>query len=206
MNKKRNITIAVILSIFLILIVILIKTNNMDFIDNKVYSFIEPMINNTNTSIFKFITFFGSVLFIVIITLLILIFGKRRGVNITLVVIISTLVNNIVKVIIKRPRPEVLKLVVEKSYSFPSGHTMASATLAGIIVFYIWKSNIKKLYKVIISIVLSLLVFSIIFSRIYLGAHYFSDVLGGMITSIIVLIIYITFIEPKISNYKRIEK
>ncbi len=91
------------------------------------------------------------------------------------------LLNLILKLIYERPRPDLwTQLVVESSYSFPSGHAMASAALAGVVVAILWPTKWRSLALVIGSIYVIL----IGFSRIYLGVHYLSDVLAGWVVSL----------------------
>ena len=117
--------------------------------------------------------------------------------------IVTTLVNQIVKHIVRRPRPSVLRLVEESGYSFPSGHSMVSVALYGIIVYTIYK-NVKNKYVKWISIVLlSLLVLLIGFSRIYVGVHYFTDVVGGFTLGLVVLIIYVDIYDKVKVKYEK---
>ena len=105
--------------------------------------------------------------------------------------------------IVRRPRPSVLRLVDESGYSFPSGHSMVSVALYGIIVYTIYK-NVKNKYVKWISIVLlSLLVLLIGFSRIYVGVHYFTDVVGGFTLGLVVLIIYIDIYDKVKVKYEK---
>ena len=116
----------------------------------------------------KVITELGGVGFTVVLTLLIIIFSKKYRWFIAGNVVLTTLVNQIVKHIVRRPRPSVLRLVDESGYSFPSGHSMVSVALYGIIVYTIYK-NVKNKYVKWISIVLlSLLVLFIGFSSFFL--------------------------------------
>ncbi len=201
MNKKRICLISI-LSILFILLVVLILTNKIVSFDNKVYSIVTSNMNDFLTKIYKIFTFLGSTKFIiglcvVFLILFIIIKKNRYGYVITGCLVISTLVNNIIKWIIRRPRPEVLRLVTEKTFSFPSGHTMAAVSMYGLLIYLINKTNINKVYKIIIDIILVIIPILVAISRIYLGAHFASDVIGAALVSTILLLILTHYIDKK---------
>ena len=192
MNKRNILTIF--LSVLFIALAILIKTNAINNFDAFFYNLITINMSDILTNIFKVITFFGSTIFIVILcVVLFIIFIILRRKNISFIIasclIVSTIFNNVIKIIIRRPRPEVLKLVTETTYSFPSGHTMASVTMYGILLYLLIRSNVNKKIKCILGAFLMILPILVGISRIYLGAHFASDILGGMILSTILLLI-----------------
>ena len=191
MKKYRYVLAGVCFIIFLIIMYSVLKYDSLS-IDTSVYNFISNniMTNGLHPYV-KIITELGGVTVTVIITLLIVIFSKSYRWFIAGNVVVTTLINQIVKHIVRRPRPSVLRLVEESGYSFPSGHSMVSIALYGIIVYTIYK-NVKNKYVKWISIfLLSLLVLLIGFSRIYVGVHYFTDVIGGFTLGLVVLIVYI---------------
>ena len=90
--------------------------------------------------------------------------------------------NITLKDLIARPRPfhvsdEILPLIaLPSSFSFPSGHTSGSLTAA----LALYKTTPKK-YGVPAVILAAL----IGISRIYVGVHYPTDVLGGVVIAIV---------------------
>ena len=201
MSKKRISVIGVLLVLF-ILLVVLIKTGNIVNFDNKIYSLVTSNMNDTLTSIYKVFTLLGSTGFIIglcalFLAIFMILKKNKYGYTITGVLVISTLVNNVVKWIIRRNRPEVLKLVVEKTFSFPSGHTMAAVSMYGFLIYLINKSNINKTYKIIISIILGIIPIMVAISRVYLGAHFASDVIGAAIMSTMLLLVETYYIDKK---------
>lgn len=94
----------------------------------------------------------------------------------------STLLNAIVKRLIKRPRPDqkmvtVVRVINEPS--FPSGHVMHYTNFYGLLIYLLatnWRSG--KLRNTLIAICTALIA-CIGPSRIYLGAHWPSDVIAG---------------------------
>lgn len=170
-------------------------------IDTKVYSFITNNIMNDGlTPIIKAITELGGVAFTVLAGVLIFMFCKKNRWFITIDLVGVTLVNQVIKHIIRRPRPNVLRLVEESGYSFPSGHSMVSMAFYGIIIYLVYKNVSNKYLKWILIILLSLLILSIGFSRIYVGVHYFTDVAGGFLLGLAYLIIYINIYNKRIGK------
>jgi len=182
------------LIIFLILCY-LVKTNNEIIIDSVVYNFISKLINNNLTYIVKFVTFLGSAFFVITTTLLALIIlkNKKIGLFMALDLILITIFQHILKPIFERVRPNILQLVEETSYSFPSGHSLTAMAFYGFIIYLIYKSNLK--YKKLYIILLGVLILFIGLSRVYLGVHFITDVLGGFTFSLFYLIIFIDVVK-----------
>ena len=163
-----------------------------DIIGYKIVS--TFLISDFATPIAKFITNFGGAIFLVIatITLFIVIKNKKIGISILSNVAIVTVLNQLIKRILQRPRPTEYRIIEEPGYSFPSGHSMVSMAFYGYFIYLIYKYVKNKYVKWISISLLSLLICLIGISRIYLGVHYTSDVLGGFLISISYLIIYIS--------------
>lgn len=200
MKDKKNIII-IVLSLLFIVLCILVKLDLLSNIDESVYKFITSNMNDTTTNIYKVITFFGSTIFMVglcvlLLVLFIIIKKNIYGYIISGTLIFSTIMNNVIKVIIRRERP-IYMIVRETTFSFPSGHTMASVSMYGILIYLINKSNMNKKLKIILSIILGMIPLMVATSRIYLGAHYFSDILGAIMLATIVLLISTKYIKDK---------
>lgn len=99
------------------------------------------------------------------------------------------------KNIYQRPRPEILHLVEEKGFSFPSGHSLAVTIMVGTLIV-IFSQRIKdQLWKRIVQILLGLYLVSVLISRVYLGVHYPSDVLASICVGLGVLFIEFPFYD-----------
>ena len=168
---------------------------NGDIIGYKLVS--TFLISDFVTPIAKFITNFGGAIFLIVLTivLLVLIKNKKIGISIFSNLVIVTILNQLLKAILQRPRPTEYRIVEETGYSFPSGHSMVSMAFYGYLIYLIYKYVKNKYIKWISIVLLSILVCSIGISRIYLGVHYTSDVLGGFLISMSYLVIYISAVN-----------
>ena len=162
-------------------------------IDNLFYSYIVESIRNKRlTQIMKVITMMGSSIAIIVFCIisLILVKDKKKGVLIFINPLLAVCINQALKFIVARKRPTEFFLIVEKGFSFPSGHSMVSVAFYGFIIYLIY-TNFKGKKKYIVICLILILIILIMFSRIYLGVHYLSDVVAGSLISISFLITYI---------------
>lgn len=159
-------------------------------IDGNILLWIQEYVRNDFlTPIMRFITSLGDAGFIwIVIALLCLCFKKTRktGALTACSLLGSLVVNNlIIKNLVGRIRPyevvEGLNIVISKPIetSFPSGHT-ASSFAAGVMIFL----ACPKKY----GIPALILAFLIGISRLYVGVHYPTDVIGGMISGTLIAV------------------
>ena len=155
------------------------------------------LISDFVTPIAKFITNFGGAIFLIILTIVLffVIKNKKIGLSIFLNLVIVTVLNQLLKRILQRPRPTEFRIIEETGYSFPSGHSMISMAFYGYLIYLIYKYVKNKYIKWISIVLLGILICSIGISRIYLGVHYTSDVLGGFLISVSYLVIYISSVN-----------
>lgn len=155
-------------------------------IDAEILLFIQEHLRNTVCDIFfKGITHLGDAgIFWILLTVVLLCFRRTRkaGIFSACALIGSLAVNNmLLKNLIGRVRPyevvDGLRCIVSLPHdsSFPSGHTGASFSSA-VALF----PHLPRRYGVLCLVLASL----IAFSRLYVGVHYPTDVLAGLITGI----------------------
>ena len=205
-NKKKWILLLICIIMFLFILENVLD-NEIDKFDKSVYSIISLLKTDVVTDIFKVITSFGSAIFLIGLTLLSFIVIKNKKISISIAINLATigLLNQVLKNIVQRPRPEGFRIIDETGYSFPSGHSMASTAFYGLIIYFIAKNVKNKKIRDISYIALIILIPLIGISRIYLGVHYASDVIAGFIVSIGYLIVYITIVLKliEIKNEKK---
>jgi undecaprenyl-diphosphatase len=105
----------------------------------------------------------------------------RRAAMLGVVVLGASLLNLLLKMLFARERPDLWDhIVTELSYSFPSGHAMASMGLAAGLVVSLWETRFRR-----IAIIGGLAYVAVIaFTRLYLGVHYPTDIIAGWCVSI----------------------
>ncbi|HUQ64962.1 MAG TPA: phosphatase PAP2 family protein [Flavitalea sp.] len=159
------------------------RLNDTQF-DASVFNSIRPYINDTNTRIMRFITFFATGEFLVpanIILAFIFLIKKHRWYSLSVPVVSlgSYLVLWSLKQYFSRVRPDDPVFKAAMGFSFPSGHAMSAMTFYGLIIYLVWKNVENVTFKWILTFLLIIFIHLIGFSRIYLRVHYASDVIGG---------------------------
>lgn len=201
MTKKNKILLTLLL-IFFVILLALIKMNKTIEFDYNIYKLVISIKSDTITNLLKLITSLGDTLCIIFIILLCFIIFKNKFYPkiITINILITVFINQVLKHIIQRPRPNFTHLVEENGFSFPSGHSMAAFSFYGLFIYLIYKSNINKKIKILLITLLSLLIIMIGLSRVYLGVHYITDIIGGFTMSLIILISFTSFVKKYLKN------
>jgi undecaprenyl-diphosphatase len=92
------------------------------------------------------------------------------------------LLNNLLKVGFDRPRPRVFEWGSQAlSSSFPSGHAMSAAAVYGTVAYLAARLQKRMWHRVATMLIAGILIVLIALTRLYLGVHYPSDVLAGII-------------------------
>jgi undecaprenyl-diphosphatase len=92
------------------------------------------------------------------------------------------LLNNLLKVGYSRPRPQLFDWVAPAlSWSFPSGHAMSAAAVYGTVAYLAARLQKRHIHRVITMVCAVVLICMIAITRLYLGVHYPSDVIAGVI-------------------------
>ena len=187
MNKKKYFILIFLIKIYFF-VCYLANVNDFGF-DNMINGVIRN-VTDGKTSFYKILTFFGSGIFLSLCCVLLLIFVKDNSKRIMIVanlVIVSLFSNFVLKPIFHRDRP-IDMIVSENGYSFPSSHAFIATAFYGLLIYFVYKSNLSCRIKILFISCLSLVIFGIGVSRVYLGVHYPTDVIGGFVGGVIYLI------------------
>jgi len=105
---------------------------------------------------------------------------ERKSFVLMSIILFTGAIAGAMKIFIMRPRPEgIILMETEASYSMPSAHT---ALISAFATFGWLKKTLKKPLKVLLLIAVILLAIS----RMYLGVHYLSDVIVGLLIGILI--------------------
>ncbi|MHB1341247.1 MAG: phosphatase PAP2 family protein [Coriobacteriia bacterium] len=98
-------------------------------------------------------------------------------------VALGSALGHALKVLVGRARPalEFARISIPDSYSFPSGHALASFLFFGTLVFLLVtvEHKVPLRIRAVVTVLCVLIAVSISMSRVYLGVHYLGDVFGG---------------------------
>ncbi|GKU80844.1 phosphatase PAP2 family protein [Niallia sp. NCCP-28] len=152
--------------------------------DSTVIAFIQSFVSDRFTLLMIAISFFGSIKWIAVALIIIaclLCWKKKYALALFLLSASGggALLNISLKWFFKRERPDILPIVIEKSYSFPSGHSMGSLLFYGSLAFVVLHLMKPSKIRKVAVVVFCLFILLIGISRIYLGVHFPTDVLGG---------------------------
>lgn len=164
------------------LVAALVFAGYTESFDSAVYAAVLDTISPPLTFLAKAVSFIGSAPVIIPMLAVLLILPGTRvnfGVPAAGTVIISAALNWVLKHIFARPRPEILWLVEETGFSFPSGHSMNNMALYTVLVLLVFL-HVKNA-RVWFTAGAYVLVFTIGLSRVYLGVHYASDVIAAFL-------------------------
>lgn len=71
--------------------------------------------------------------------------------------------------------------IVNTDFSYPSGHISRSMFVACILAYLVWRRKKPLFLKYLLLIILVVLMIGMVISRVYLGEHWLSDIVGGLI-------------------------
>jgi undecaprenyl-diphosphatase len=161
--------------------------------DTATTAFLHGLANPTLDALMDATTLLGSspVLAAVVGLAVVLLVLRRRRVEaaFTVIALVGSLVlNDILKLLLQRPRPGFDWAEVWPETGFPSGHSMNSFVVYVAIALVIWRLGGRQagIVAVVFAVVLAV---GVGISRIYLGAHWLSDVIGGYLAGALWLLV-----------------
>ena len=108
---------------------------------------------------------------------------RRDAWRLVIVVVGGAILNQVLKLLFHRSRPDLWPAAHVVGFSFPSGHATLAFCLFGMFIWLGWRHFTSTPARVGWAALLSLLILLVGLSRIYLGAHFLSDVVAGYLSA-----------------------
>lgn len=211
MRNKSLVTYSLVLFILFLALAVSYELPVLQSIDVYIMENVPSLHTSWMTEAMLFLAWLGSVNVVAAMTVvlsIILVIRKRSvyAAFFPAIAMIGTgILNTTYKQLINRERPDWLPLYDPSGYSFPSGHTMAIVSFCGVCIYlsmmYV-KSRSKRLIVLILMVTISIFMG---FSRIYLGVHFFTDIVGGVLLSISWLCLGIFLTNKFIAREKEVK-
>lgn len=164
----------------------------------RVIAFFRAGATGFTDGLMKVVTFLGEPYILVLLVIaLFFVCDRKTGEKATFVLLASTAVNNLLKAIVRCPRPFVNPaadftpcegaLATATGYSFPSGHTQVVSVAS-----FTGATLLKKRWAYIVATIITVLV---ALSRVALGVHYPKDVICGALIGLVFAIFGMRFVQ-----------
>ncbi|WP_171047860.1 phosphatase PAP2 family protein [Pedobacter xixiisoli] len=213
MLKSSTLTYSIILFIAFVLLAIFVRYNPVNNFDINISRFVQQFHHPTLDKVMIGISAFGNVSIafasMVITALLFFIFRYRREALFVMAISFTGLITFSLKRLFTRPRPTDEYVTIIESYknhSFPSGHTLSYVVFFGFIIFLMQQLKTMPSYLRNFITVFAYFMFIVgPISRIYLGAHWFTDIVGGLLIGLIYLLQLNNFYKKGLKKEMEIE-
>ena len=198
--------------------------DKIQILDNNIIELAKTLHTEQNTKIAKFLTEFGGkkgvIVFVIIAIAIILWYYFKKSkkeklhkeedvtmfktrlkgyivaASVPVAIGISVIVKAIIKAVVSRPRPNAFpEIMIETGKSFPSGHSIGVATMVTILIYFVIISDMNRVLKYILVTLLVLFSIVIAGTRLYMGVHYLSDVVVGLMLGYIIGILCMFGVE-----------
>lgn len=172
-------------------------------LDLSVASSLAAARTETLISFFSIITNLGEVWFCIFAASLICLFlyASRQQKFVPELFVISlgsALCVWALKLFFALPRPtDPVALMTIDSFSFPSGHAAAAATLYGFLLWMMLGTGKTDRMRTLCAGIFFAIIVLVGFSRMYLGVHYLSDVIAGYVVGFVWVMIGVSLARSK---------
>lgn len=177
----------------------LILSGRAHILDDPVRHFFYGLRGDVLTPLVIGITNLSNTKFIIALCLVLLILRPTRitcGIPVSAGAILVTILNKTIKHLVQRPRPDdIVHLVREGGFSFPSGHSITSMFVYGMLLYLIQTHVQNRRMRIVLSVLVAIPLVLVGPSRIYLGVHYPTDVLAGWCLGFAVLMLAIEVLQ-----------
>ncbi|HEG9958199.1 TPA: phosphatase PAP2 family protein [Staphylococcus aureus] len=204
MSQWKRISLLIVFALVFGIIAFFHESRLGKWIDNEVYEFIYSSESFITTSIMLGATKVGEVWAMLCISLLLVAYlmlkrHKIEALFFALTMALSGILNPALKNIFDRERPTLLRLIDITGFSFPSGHAMGSTAYFGSAIYLLNRLNQGNSKGILIGLCAAMILL-ISISRVYLGVHYPTDIIAGIIGGVFCIILSTLLLRNKLIN------
>ncbi|PNZ14877.1 phosphatase PAP2 family protein [Staphylococcus simiae] len=203
MSRWKRISLLIVFTLIFGIIAFFHESRLGKWIDNEVYDFIYASESFITTAIMLGSTKVGEVwamlsLSLTLVAYLMLKKYKIEALFFMLTMALSGILNPVLKNIFDRERPTLLRLIDISGFSFPSGHAMGSTAYFGSVAYIINRVDHGYSQGLLIGLC-ALMILLVSVSRVYLGVHYPTDIIAGIIGGAFCIVLSTLLLKNKLS-------
>ena len=194
-NKQSYLRYASFAALFFVILGYTVKfyPETLASFDEGIQSAFRGSLPATATLFWTRITLLGNVRVTLVITILLASFfywkkWKAEAYFLVLNFALMGILSTVLKSVYQRPRPTIDWLVGTVGYSYPSWHTASTLLIAGFLVIVLQQRMKKGSLRLGCQVALVLVAVLVALSRIYVGVHFPTDILGGWLLALTVLL------------------
>ncbi|MFF2088352.1 phosphatase PAP2 family protein [Nocardia sp. NPDC058176] len=167
-------------------------------IDQRILDWMIAHRGEPLTTVTEVITDLGDTLSMTVLAVIVVIGFVLRGAPRTAVLVGVTSLGagvlvRVIKPLVDRQRPpELTRLVVEPSLSYPSGHTLGTTAVVGIVALTVLPHVRRRWVRRTAAVIAVLFAIAVGLSRVYLGVHWSTDVLAGWLIGLLWVTVCVT--------------
>jgi undecaprenyl-diphosphatase len=143
----------------------------------------------TADAVFKRISWFGSTKVVLVVAGLAALAAWRKCPRLAIAIVVIALARPLIefglKELVGRARPEGNRLVHGQGYSFPSGHPLATAASWCLVPLVVGLYTARRAIWWVSAIAVWSLAVAVAASRVWLGVHWTSDVVAGLLLAVL---------------------
>ena len=112
---------------------------------------------------------------------------RERIVTSLVTTVVFWQISDALKNVFHRPRPGYWRIIHEPTFAYSSGHAMFATIVYGLWAYFIWNSTLPRAVRLTVAPLLALWACAILWSRLSLGAHWVTDLAGGVLLGLTAL-------------------
>lgn len=182
--------------VIVVLLAVAVSLDLTDALDRSIIRAVRADALDAVLSPLRRVTELGSTGVIVGVAVVTLVVGVgigpwRHGAIGAMVIGLSSVGVELIKRFVARERPDFLEpVLVERGFSFPSGHATLSMVAYGILGVLLTRTPMPRPLRLVLLALLAIVIFAVGLSRVWLVVHYPSDVVAGWASGAVVVLVF----------------